>query len=76
LGIIPSEGLSAGLIDRSGGRSREALAGVEKALGALPKVSGSGAGQVYLTPALARVFDQRATQASKNHRPPYPSNTS
>jgi len=31
------EGLAAGLIDRSGGRSREALAGVEKALAALPK---------------------------------------
>src|SRR5436309_1743062 len=52
-----AEGLAAGLIDRSGGRSREALAEVEKALGALPKVSGSGAGQVYLAPALARVFD-------------------
>jgi ATP-dependent Clp protease ATP-binding subunit ClpB len=59
------EGLAAGLIDRSGGRSREALAGVEKALGALPKVSGSGAGQVYLAPALARVFDQAEKIAQK-----------
>ena len=59
------EGLAAGLIDRSGGRSREALAEVEKALGALPKVSGSGAGQVYLAPALARVFDQAAKVAEK-----------
>jgi ATP-dependent Clp protease ATP-binding subunit ClpB len=59
------EGLAAGLIDRSGGRSREALAGVEKALGALPKVSGSGAGQVYLSPALARVFDQAEKVAQK-----------
>jgi ATP-dependent Clp protease ATP-binding subunit ClpB len=51
------EGLAAGLIDRSGGRSREILAGVEAALTKMPKVSGAGAGQVYLTPALARVFD-------------------
>src|SRR3979409_506384 len=52
------EGLAAGLIERAGGRSRDALAAVETALGKLPKVSGSGAGQVYLAPALARVFDQ------------------
>src|SRR6478672_11704410 len=52
------EGLASGLIDRAGGRSREALAAVEAALAKLPKVSGSGAGQVYLAPALARVFDQ------------------
>ena len=52
-----SEGLAAGLIDRSGGNSRQALQAVEAALGKIPKVSGSGAGQVYLAPALARVFD-------------------
>ena len=52
-----SEGLAAGLIDRSGGNSRTALQAVEAALAKIPKVSGSGAGQVYLAPALARVFD-------------------
>jgi ATP-dependent Clp protease ATP-binding subunit ClpB len=51
------EGLAAGLIDRSGGNSRTALAAVEAALAKRPKVSGGGAGQVYLDPALARVFD-------------------
>jgi ATP-dependent Clp protease ATP-binding subunit ClpB len=51
------EGLAAGLIDRSGGNSRQALAAVEAALARRPKVSGGGAGQVYLDPALARVFD-------------------
>jgi ATP-dependent Clp protease ATP-binding subunit ClpB len=51
------EGLAAGLIDRSGGNSRAALAAVEAALAKRPKVSGGGAGQVYLDPALARVFD-------------------
>jgi len=50
------EGLAAGLIDRSGGRSREALNAVEAALAKRPKVEGGGAGQLYLEPALARVF--------------------
>src|SRR6188508_3040294 len=60
-----SEGLAAGLIDRSGGRSREALSAVEAVLQKMPKVSGSGAGQVYLAPALARVFDQAQKVAEK-----------
>jgi ATP-dependent Clp protease ATP-binding subunit ClpB len=51
------EGLAAGLIDRSGGNSRQALQQVEAALAKRPKVSGGGAGQIYLDPALARVFD-------------------
>src|SRR5207249_4704859 len=59
------EGLASGLIDRAGGRSREALSAVEAALAKLPKVSGSGAGQVYLAPALARVFDEAQKIAEK-----------
>jgi ATP-dependent Clp protease ATP-binding subunit ClpB len=51
------EGLAAGLIDRAGGNSRAALQATEAALAKRPKVSGGGAGQVYLDPALARVFD-------------------
>jgi len=51
------EGLAAGLIDRAGGNSRAALAAVEALLAKRPKVSGGGAGQVYLDPALGRVFD-------------------
>jgi ATP-dependent Clp protease ATP-binding subunit ClpB len=51
------EGLAAGLIDRAGGDSRAALAAVDAALAKRPKVSGGGAGQVYLDPALGRVFD-------------------
>src|SRR5471030_1447510 len=51
------EGLAAGLVDRSGGNSSQALQAVEAALAKIAKVSGSGAGQVYLSPALARVFD-------------------
>src|SRR3954463_16707802 len=58
------EGLASGLIDRAGGRSREALAAVEAALAKLPKVSGSGA-QVQLARSLARVFDQAQQVAEK-----------
>ncbi|QYK44706.1 MAG: ATP-dependent chaperone ClpB [Xanthobacteraceae bacterium] len=54
--IDDPEGLAGGLIDRAGGRSRDVLAGVEAALAKMPKVEGGGAGQLYLTPQLARVF--------------------
>src|SRR5215469_4294947 len=60
------EGLAAGLIDRSGGRSREVLAGAESALAKRPKVHGSGAGQIYLEPALARVFETAEKAAEKS----------
>jgi ATP-dependent Clp protease ATP-binding subunit ClpB len=59
------EGLASGLIDRAGGRSREALAAVERELGKLPKVSGGGAGQLYLAPGTARVFDTAEKVAEK-----------
>ena len=45
-----SEGLAGGLIDRAGGNSRAILKATEDALSKLPKVSGGGAGQVYLAP--------------------------
>ena len=59
------EGLAAGLIDRAGGNSRQVLSGVEAILGKLPKVSGGGAGQVYLAPGTARLFDQAQKIAEK-----------
>jgi len=59
------EGLAAGLIDRSGGNSRAALAATEAALAKRPQVSGGGAGQIYLDPALARVFDTAEKAAEK-----------
>src|SRR5487761_2534514 len=52
-----AEGLAGGLIDRAGGDSRAILKATEDALNKLPKVSGSGAGQVYLAPEMARAFD-------------------
>ena len=60
------EGLAAGLIDRSGGRSREALGDVEAVLAKRPKVQGSGAGQLYLDPGLARVFETAEKAAEKS----------
>jgi len=59
------QGLSAGLIDRAGGRSREALAKTEAALAKLPKVSGGGAGQPALNQATARLFDNAEKLAQK-----------
>src|SRR6476659_70471 len=59
------EGLAAILIDRSGGRSREALSAVETALAKRPKVEGGGAGQLYLEPSLARVFDTAEKSGEK-----------
>src|SRR4029077_20650436 len=60
-----NEGLPAGLIDRAGGNSRAILKAVEDGLNKLPKVSGSGAGQVYLAADLARAFDAAEKAADK-----------
>src|ERR1700758_3913074 len=59
------EGLAAGLIQKAGGRPRDALSQVELSLGKLPKVQGSGAGQLYLAPTTARVFDNAEKIAQK-----------
>jgi ATP-dependent Clp protease ATP-binding subunit ClpB len=59
------EGLCAGLIDRSGGNAKQALKDVEAALKKLPKVSGGGASQPQMAPALARIFDQAEKIAQK-----------
>src|SRR6266478_4904948 len=60
-----NEGLAAGLIDRAGGNSRAILKATEEALNKLPKVSGGGAGQIYLAPELARAFDASEKAAEK-----------
>ncbi|WP_439815153.1 ATP-dependent chaperone ClpB [Zavarzinia sp. CC-PAN008] len=59
------EGLAANLIRSAGGRPEQALKEVEAALNKLPKVEGSGAGQLYLAPETARVFDQAEQIAQK-----------
>jgi ATP-dependent Clp protease ATP-binding subunit ClpB len=59
------EGLASGLIARAGGQSKAALDAVERLLAKRPKVSGGGAGQLYLAPELARVFDNAGKIADK-----------
>src|SRR5215203_1391864 len=61
------EGLAAGLIKAAGGDSRLALRDTEAALAKMPKVSGAGAGQVYLSPEMARVFEAAQKLATKSN---------
>lgn len=60
------EGLAANLITAAGGDSRKALATVEAGLNKIAKVEGGGAGQVYLAPETARLFDQAEQVAEKS----------
>ncbi|MCA0425598.1 MAG: AAA family ATPase, partial [Proteobacteria bacterium] len=59
------QGLASGLIDRAGGDSRAVRAAIEAVLRKHARVEGSGAGQVYVTPALARVFATAEKAAEK-----------
>ena len=60
------EGLAANLIRAAGGRPDQAVQGVEAALAKLPKIEGSGAGQLYIAPETAKVFDQAEKLAQKS----------
>ncbi|MSO73529.1 MAG: ATP-dependent chaperone ClpB [Alphaproteobacteria bacterium] len=51
------EGLAANLIRAAGGRPEAALKGIEAELAKLPRVEGAGAGQLMLSPEVARLFD-------------------
>src|SRR5712664_321727 len=59
------EGLAANLINSAGGDSRAVHRAVEASLAKLPKVEGQGAGQIYMAPETARVFDQAEAIAEK-----------
>ncbi|MBL8567436.1 MAG: ATP-dependent chaperone ClpB [Hyphomicrobiaceae bacterium] len=59
------EGMAAGLIARAGGRHKDAQQAVERALVKKPSVSGSGAGQVYLSQEMARLFNNAEQIAEK-----------
>src|SRR5690606_5108000 len=63
--IDDREGLAANLIRSAGGDPARAKTRVEEELARLPKVSGSGAGQLSLDPGLARAFTQAETLAEK-----------
>ena len=59
------EGLSANLIRAAGGDPQTVASAVEAELGKQPRVEGSGVGQIYLTPEIARVFEQAEQIAQK-----------
>ena len=58
------EGMAAGLINAAGGDAGRALAAVDRALDAMPRVSG-GNGQLYLTAPTAKVFSTAEALADK-----------
>ena len=60
-----TEGLCANLIRAAGGDPKAALQSVDSELDKLPRVEGSGAGQVYMSPELARVFEQAEQLAQR-----------
>jgi ATP-dependent Clp protease ATP-binding subunit ClpB len=59
------EGLCANLIRAAGGDPAAATSAVDAALQKLPRVEGSGAGQTYLAPEMARLFEQAEKIAEK-----------
>ncbi|MBM3649131.1 MAG: ATP-dependent chaperone ClpB [Alphaproteobacteria bacterium] len=59
------EGLAANLIAAAGGDSRAVHRAVEANLAKQPKVEGQGAGQIYMAPETARLFDQAEAIADK-----------
>jgi ATP-dependent Clp protease ATP-binding subunit ClpB len=59
------EGLAANLIGAAGGDGKQALRAVEAELAKLPRVEGQGAGQVFLAPETARLFEQAEKLADK-----------
>ncbi len=59
------EGLAANLIAAAGGDAKKALAATEAELARIPKVEGSGAGQVYLSPETGQLLSQAEEIANK-----------
>ncbi|MBY0273384.1 MAG: ATP-dependent chaperone ClpB [Alphaproteobacteria bacterium] len=59
------EGLCATLIRNAGGSSEKALEMTRDELNRLPRVGGEGAGQVFLAPELAKVFELAEKEAKK-----------
>ena len=59
------EGMAANLIQAAGGNAKAAHQATELLLGKQPKVEGSGAGQLYLAPETARLFESASQVAKK-----------
>jgi ATP-dependent Clp protease ATP-binding subunit ClpB len=60
-----AEGLASGLVAKAGGRADDARRAIDTAIARRPKVSGSGAGQVYVSPEFARVITAAEKLAEK-----------
>ncbi|MDA0261217.1 MAG: AAA family ATPase, partial [Proteobacteria bacterium] len=63
--VDDDEGLAANLITAAGGRPGDVRTRVEAALEKYPKVEGTGAGQIYLAPETARLFESAEQLAKK-----------
>ncbi len=59
------EGFASTLIQTAGGNSRTALMETDTALNKVPKVEGSGAGEVYMSPELGKILDSAEKTAEK-----------
>jgi ATP-dependent Clp protease ATP-binding subunit ClpB len=59
------EGLAANLIDAAGGDQGRAIEATNREFYKIPKVEGQGAGQLYLSPESARLFDQAEQLSEK-----------
>src|SRR5467141_816257 len=57
--------LAANLIEATGGPAAQVQQAVDRELAKLPKVEGAGAGQIYLAPETARLFDQAEQLSQK-----------
>jgi ATP-dependent Clp protease ATP-binding subunit ClpB len=63
--LADEQGLATGLMRAAGADPKQALVATEAELKTLPVVEGSGAGQVHLSPELARVFEAAQSLAEK-----------
>jgi ATP-dependent Clp protease ATP-binding subunit ClpB len=64
--IDDKEGMAAGLAKAAGADVDRIKAGIEAELAKIPQVKGTGAGQLYLTPETARLFEQAQQIADKS----------
>ena len=55
--LADRQGLAAGLMRAAGAEPERALAAAEEALGRLPRITGSGAGQLYASPEFCQLVE-------------------
>ncbi|MCI4660718.1 MAG: ATP-dependent chaperone ClpB [Neomegalonema sp.] len=63
--VSDPQGFGADLIKKAGGNPKTVLKALEEALKAQPKVGGSGAGQLYMAPELAKLMLDAETLSQK-----------